>query len=97
MVEFFLRALGEAKIEKGADFWIVGIGEEECFEFGVVDVAVGADGVVELGITGGPEGRVEIPDVEEFLGADGTTGIAAVVGADIGVTFAFEENGVAPL
>ena len=27
MKEFFLRAFGEAEIEEGADFWVIGIGD----------------------------------------------------------------------
>jgi len=27
MKKFFLRAFGEAEIEEGVDFWVIGIGE----------------------------------------------------------------------
>ena len=50
---------------------------------------------MRLRVAGGPAVGPEVPEVEEFAGADGAHGIARIAGTDVGVPLAFEENGVA--
>ena len=62
----------------------------------IVAIAECAFGIfVRLRVAGGPAVGPEVPEVEEFAGADGAHGIARIAGADVGVPLAFEEDGVA--
>src|ERR1051326_3482079 len=94
IVELFFRAFGEAEVEVLGGF--VFVIDDPILGWPIVAITKAAVGIfVGLRVASRPAVGPEVSDVEKLTSPDRAGGIAEVAGADVGMTFAFDENRVA--
>ena len=96
IVELPGRPLEEAQLEEWPDLRLVLLREDQLLDRRVVDIAIGPDRPVRFRIASRPEVGLDVANIEMLFGSDGTTWIGAVSGADVGMSFALEEDRASP-
>src|SRR5262249_17998622 len=95
IVKFLGRTFPETKFKEFFHLRFVAMIEDEILCDAAVAVAEWADGFPHFWIAGRPAVGTKVANVEKFLRANGARRIAGIAFSNVGVTFAFNENGVA--